>query len=956
MADSQSGDQALPPHSENVDEELQRIHRALSAVFSTSTSHNQGHALLWWQQRHLADRYLTSFQGTALSWLVCDRLLQEGDVNNTQDMGVQQQRRFFAAQTLHTKCRSDIHELPESSLASLRDSLLAHLNRYVSAGSTALTTRLAMCVSALAIQLGWNTIVNDLLANVANRKLFMFVLRVLPEECASDRLILIDENSRYRMRDHLVSASSVVFQFLQASMQEGDHPVQVFEALHTWIRYVPAHPASIVESPLLQASVQAMTQPQYLEHAADVVVEILRMYPSHHYGNEALVKAMIPLLAQLPLDDALRSDDEDVLRAYTRVFTEIGESYMSLILSPQHADASQLVGWVLKCSGISDVDIASITLHFWYRLVMDLEGIEPYDWRQELVDAYTPHLLQLIDVCATILMRFPADIDDAPEDRVDDLKRHRFYVSETIEDCCRLLGGQHVLHRIGTHLRLEVQKASGTHHSDWQGLESCLACIGAMHRFIPSDEGEVLPSLFALIPQLPPDIRPLRFTASKTIGKFAAFLAVHSDLLQPLLPYLAQGLSIPECASPAAVAIKELCECSNQNFAIAEPVLSLYHEMTAQPGRLELHDELQILEGVCRALSRQIQDTRGSGAEFLTRLAQPIGSRLVLLVADTNASPRKIIPEIDRLTLIVQYLTVPATTPNAHPMIDLIQSTWSLLDAATNRFPGDNMLAEKVCRLHKHALRTCGAAAYAPMLEPLIQQLVRSFERSHQAPFLYAASICITEYAQDPARATLLYEMVAAMATTAFSFLRTLEELTNHPDVVEEFFYLMGRMMSYCPDPLARSSLLQSLFQCAVVGMQLDHHGANKGTIKFLEHTISYGLSLREQNKPECQAALEQVLSQEGHSVVANLVRAMMGDLPAYSNQIPEILWKLNLLCPGLLSQWLNAAFDATTLPERAKNDFMGALDTGLARDEFSLAVRAFQSACARERRLMRKS
>jgi hypothetical protein len=39
---------------------------------------------------------------------------------------------------------------------------------------------------------------------------------------------------------------------------------------------------------------------------------------------------------------------------------------------------------------------------------------------------------------------------------------------------------------------------------------------------------------------------------------------------------------------------------------------------------------------------------------FLTRLAQPIGARLVLLVADANASPRKSIPEIDRLTLIVQ--------------------------------------------------------------------------------------------------------------------------------------------------------------------------------------------------------------------------------------------------------------------------------------------------------------
>jgi len=194
--------------------------------------------------------------------------------------------------------------------------------------------------------------------------------------------------------------------------------------------------------------------------------------------------------------------------------------------------------------------------------------------------------------------------------------------------------------------------------------------------------------------------------------------------------------------------------------------------------------------------------------------------------------------------------------------------------------------------------------------------------------------------------------MVAALATTVFSFLRTLEELTNYPDVVEEFFYLMGRMVTYCPDPVVASPLLRSLVQCAVVGMQLQHSGANKGTLKFLENTISYGLQLRELNKPETKAALEQVLSQEGESIVVNLVRAMMGDLPAYSNQIPEILWKLNLLCPGLLNQWLTSAFATSALPERAKADFMNALDTGLARDEFSLVVRAFQSACDRERRL----
>ena len=190
------GDRQLPPHSENVDEELVRIHHCLGAVFSASNPASPA-ATEWWSQRALADRYLTSFQRTTVSWLVCDRLLQEGDTQSIPDSMVQQQRRFFAAQTLHSKCRVDMQELPQESWVSLRDSLLAHLLRYRTTGGTALTTRLALAVSALAVQMGWCTIIQDLLANPAHQDLVMLVLRVLPEECASDRLLMLEEDNRF---------------------------------------------------------------------------------------------------------------------------------------------------------------------------------------------------------------------------------------------------------------------------------------------------------------------------------------------------------------------------------------------------------------------------------------------------------------------------------------------------------------------------------------------------------------------------------------------------------------------------------------------------------------------------------------------------------------------------------------------------------------------------------------
>ena len=265
------------------------------------------------------------------------------------------------------------------------------------------------------------------------------------------------------------------------------------------------------------------------------------------------------------------------------------------------------------------------------------------------------------------------------------------------------------------------------------------------------------------------------------------------------------------------------------------------------------------------------------------------------------------------------------------------------------------MLAENICRLHKHTLRVCGARAFAPMLNDLLQQLVYSFERTHQSPYLYAASICITEYGADPTYAPQLYDTVAMMARIVFSFLRTLEEFINHPDVVEEFFYLLARTMTYCPHVvMPQTPLLHSLVQCAVVGVQLQHPGANKGTLQFLDKCLSHGLKLRENdNNQQVLAPLEQVLAQEGASLVAQLVRAVVGDLPS-SPPVLEILWKLNLICPGLLAQWLTKGLATSTLPDRAKTEFFSALNTTHERDDFRLVLNALQSACDRERRRLR--
>jgi transportin-3 len=204
--------------SNNPEEELQRVLAALATVFAFNTSATAPSTSP--QTREAADRYLTTFQKSSVAWIIADRLLSRESTND----GTSTQIHFFAAQTIHVKCRSDIMQLKgdTNQLNSLRESLMAHLLKFITvqksgnagSGAGAIVTRLAMALCSLAVQMQWDTIVTDLLTNLQQQQqgqgqgqtqnnqmemmhLVLEIAQLLPEEATSDRLLLTDENMRH---------------------------------------------------------------------------------------------------------------------------------------------------------------------------------------------------------------------------------------------------------------------------------------------------------------------------------------------------------------------------------------------------------------------------------------------------------------------------------------------------------------------------------------------------------------------------------------------------------------------------------------------------------------------------------------------------------------------------------------------------------------------------------------
>ena len=613
---------------------------------------------------------------------------------------------------------------------------------------------------------------------------------------------------------------------------------------------------------------------------------------------------------------------------------------------------------------------------------MGLEDLQPFEYRQIKIDTFAPQLIRLLAIF-TNLLRFPAGVEDLSPDRVDDIEGIRLYFADTLEDCCRLLGGEAVLQTVGGPLQEECQRVSSLpasqQLSEWHGIEAYFYAIQAISMYVPSDEDRVIPFVMGLIPQLPPEVPLLRATACQTVGKYASWLGNRSSYLQPLLPYLAQGLSIPKCAASSAVAIREISECCS---SLDDAVIQLYdgivaareqHRAAGSTGEdfiLDIKNELAVLEGVCKSVSNKLKNNPQLGQDaingYISHLAQPVITNLKVLAApEYSSSPKQLASEISRLTVLIQQLRIPRGSQPDIPsrsdfIISLMRETWPMLDAIGQKYPRDFALSEKLCRLHKHAMRECRPGDYTPMLEPLMQQIVKNFSNSLSSPYLYLASICIAEYGRNQSHAQLLFTMVSNLSSTVFQALRTIDDFVAHPDVVEEFFYMAGRMMDVCPGPLVQNDLFHSLLQCAAIGMKLSHRDANKGTLKFLEATVSYSLELR--SNPACDAnaqanmaALERAIVADWQPLVINIAQVLLGELPASrldsgSGSIAGVLFHLNRLCPDLLMQWIQPALMAA--PDHAKSTFLGALHNQVTRDELNSSVRKFTSVCERSRKL----
>ncbi|TYZ65508.1 hypothetical protein PybrP1_008967 [[Pythium] brassicae (nom. inval.)] len=975
-----------------------------------------------------ADAFLRGFQLSPAAFGVCAALLERflPSASSAASSAQPTPVLFFAAQTLATKLRRQHAFPPAWSHLALSERLVAWLAlappKLV---HTQLVLALVAClprIPPLELQAraaaspttststssgptGSITALLSAASGTDSSGVLSFVLgalaraQVAPATLAELLVVVVEEaaeiperSARERLRAEVAQwAVPVLDQLLPQLMQEaataaaaaGSHRQHQAEAVATqqtvlraaknWLRYASVSPGVVVRNPLLQSFVAFLNQDDLFDVAVDLVVELVRSY--HDVQRDlVLVQWLVPQLMQLrdAFQRAAAADDTDTCLGLCRIFTEMAEAYLPLLVGDLEMGQAAVVGLLLDCMSCPDVEVADVTVPFWFRFIEELLRTERAE-RDAALGKLAPSLLRLAGICMQHL-QFQDAFPRLPADKQQDFKLFRHELGDILRDVCELLGAEAILQHCVQGLEQIFQQPAEQRR--WEAIEAHLFAFRSIARHVERANPEAVNAPVELIFQHLPRFSEhpaICYTSCLIVSRYVAWLQQHPAFLPAQLAFLNQNVMSStqdprfadwDVARAAAAAIRSIAtDCWP---LVGREVTAFYLHLEAHD-ILAVDDQTFILEGVLAGVA----STRDLGAVLglLEQVLEPIGQRLsaLLTAAATGASvsPAAAAVELSRLICIYDHLDVDmramgggggAETP--HPLMTLTEKVWPLFNQLLLLFRGKDDLVERVCRCYKRILRTCGSQ-FKPFLPQLVDNLLAFYQSDPKSSYLYAGNMVLKYFGRDESDevVNLFAKLLRVFAETTFPIFKARATVQAHPDVVEEFFFLVQRSLTCVPQVLLApwstdgAPLLNSLFQCAVVSLEVSHNEANKAALCFLEEMLVLGLQTCSNPTPRL-AAFESVLEQSffagescgGQQLVNHLLSGVvLGTVPvsrldADYGSVAGVLVQFAKLDGQRLQEWMSAWFvEAVTMGNPPPAGFLTSDEAGeFQRDLFS--------------------
>lgn len=475
--------------------------------------------------------------------------------------------------------------------------------------------------------------------------------------------------------------------------------------------------------------------------------------------------------------------------------------------------------------------------------------------------------------------------------------------------------------------------------------------------FICSDENDVVPKVAEAILNLPENNTHIafRYTSIMLLGELSEWIDNHPESLEAVLNFLLYSLNQKNgLAAAAATALTQICTaCKSRMTCHLNGLLQIAASLDSY--QITNESAINLLKGISIIVGRLPIDQLTQPLQELCSFQ--IGPLRALVEANVKVERhQRSDPSywLDRIAAIVRYTDPDVRENEVHPCFAVLCEVWPIISQIFSKYQTDSRIIERSCRCIRYAMRSIGKQA-APLLEPLVKQIVELYAAHHHSCFLYLGSILVDEFANVSEQCTQgLLNMMQALIQPTFNRLQTENGLKNNPDTVDDFFRLCSRFLQRCALPFLQSTIVTPILECALLACTLDHKDANLSVMKFFYSLLNCGRPQQHHHhhhhnntsnvdsaaiqaaNTQKQHLVHQIVQANGEALVMNLIHASVYYLHSYMmSDVADVLIELKQIDAQLLDANLRRALEA--LPKKNSGGCITATSAQL--DEFHNAV-----------------
>ncbi|KAL1553533.1 Transportin mos14, variant 2 [Salvia divinorum] len=917
--------------------------------------------------RMQADRWLQDFQRTIDAWQVADNLLHDTSSNIETSI--------FCSQTLRSKVQRDFEELPSEAFRPLRISLNTLLKSFHK-GPPKVRTQISLAVAALAVHVpaeDWgdggilNWIRDEMNSHPECIPSFLELLRVLPEEVFNYK-IAVRPDRRRSFENELAVGMEIAVNVLTACLNINGLSEQALEAFASWLRLRHRIPASALAThPLVLTALSGLNSDMLSEASVNVISELIHHTTVRNLDEVAaqmpLIQVLVPRIMNLKPQLRDPSKDEEDVKAVARLFADMGDAYVELIGTGSD-ESMVIVQALLEVTSHPEFDIASMTFNFWHSLQMILtertnhhpNGDKPYveaEKSSQLLAFRSPYetLVSLVSV----KVEYPQDYADLSREDQKDFKQTRYAVADVLIDAALVLGGDATLKFLYMKLIEAVRNCGQGQKTDWRPAEAAFFSIRAISDYVSNTEGDVMPQIMNLLPQLPQQQQLLQ-TVCLVIGAYSKWLDAApsgSSFLSPLINILVNGMSVSEdTAAVAAVAFRHICDdCKKKLCGSLDGLFQIYQGAMIGEGpfKVSAEDSLHLVEALSMVVTELPSEHAKKALEALCLPAvaplQDIINQGPLVLGQKPA--RDLTVHINRLANIFRH----ANQPEA--VADAVHRLWPIFKSIFDIRSWDMRTMESLCRACKNAVRT--SKTLVGVTVGVMLEEIQALYKQHQQPcFLYLSSEVIKIFGSDPSCTNYLKILIESLFNHTTFLLTKIQDFSSRPDLVDDCFLLASRCIRYCPQLFFPSPVFPCLVDCSMIGITVQHREASNSILNFLSDVFDLANSTH--GKPYVSFR-DNVIIPRGAVITRILVAALTGALP--SSRLETVTYTLLAITRayGLKTvEWAKETLslipsNAVTEVERSR--FLQALSdatSGAAINSLMVPIEELSEVCRRNR------